>query len=191
MTDLTIDDPDYPDDFELRRLALDHSVDLHRASYRPDHQAGPLGDQGVLRTATRLLTRFLDPPVTAELVFEPAPIRHEGATMAQFHVDTPGPIVGRVVLRDRRGNEIPNDPSTNLDDVRFRVDPDGPVSLTDRGDGRSVELTLNTVGDTLFVATVDTATGPREINEALQVIPGEVATMEIAFDVPAEPAPGV
>lgn len=173
-------------DLELRRLALGHSVDLHRASYRPDHP-GPFGDAGVVRTATRLLTRFLDPPTTAELVFEPAPIRNEGDTMAQFHVDTPGPIVGRVILRDRRGNEIPNDPSTNLDDVRFRVDPEGPVSLTDRGDGRSTELVLNEVGDTLFVATVDTDTGPRDIQEALQIIPGEVATMEIAFDVPPEP----
>lgn len=189
MHDLTDDAGDDPT-LDLRCLALTHAVDLHRATYRPDH-TGAFGPTGVVRTATRLLTRFLDPPVTAELTFEPAPIRTEGETVAQFHVDTPGPIVARVVLRDRRGNEIPNDPSTNLDDVRFSVNPEGPVSLTDRGDGRSVELVLNTVGDTLFTATVDTATGPREVQEALQIIPGEVATMEISFDVPPAPEPGV
>lgn len=176
------------DPVDTRIVSLNHAVDLHRATYRPGDE-GPRGDPGVLRSAElydRWLTR--PDPVAAAIVYDQPATRTE-ENIVQIPIDNPGPLTGRVVLKDRLGNIIPDDATTELDNVRFSVDRTDVLGLTSNPDGRSFSLDLLSVGDAIFTAEVTTRTGVRTVLDTVQVIPGDVATMEIQFDVPAPEQP--
>lgn len=179
-------DLDLIDGQQLKLVALDHAVDLHRATYKPGDERDR-GDEGVLRTAAayhRWLNR--PDPGTAVIVFDQQ-VTRTGDNTVQIKIDATSPLTGRVVLRDSRGNTIPDDPSTDLDNVRFTLSAEGPLVLNINPDGRNFALDIVELGDTVLTAEVDTSVGVRTVTEALQVIPGDVATMALEFDAPVQP----
>lgn len=175
--------PDLPD---TRRFAINEAISLHHHRYVDADDTARI-DRELRATAAAIFNWLTaEPAATAEIEFD-QPVTRKGDAV-QIKIDAPSPLTGRIVLKDSRGNVIPDDPGTNLDDVLFSIAPEGPLALTVNDDDRSFALAIVDLGDTVLTAEVSTTSGPRTVTEALQVIPGDVAEMAFEFDTP--PAPG-
>lgn len=180
--------PDEPlDHFAERYEAMAFAVELHRGHFRA-------GDGLAVCLTAEIIFRWTAGPISADLVFE-APRSQAtglptsttfGGPMSQLPADTY--VTGRVILRDRHRNEIPDDPETQLDNIAWSLAEggDGVVTLTVDADSRGIRLDPVALGSTVLTAEIAATGGNRTVTQAIDVIPGGVASMEIVLDEPVE-----
>jgi hypothetical protein len=187
--------PEVDDHTDERHQAMAFAVDLHRG----DFDAGDAPD--VCDTAN-VIFRWLSPftydftfgPVMSEETGQPTGNTF-GGTMSQLHADAF--VTGKVTAFDSHRNEVPDDPTTDTDNIDWELAEGGGdvVTLTVDADSRGFRLDPVALGSTVLTATIQTSRGPREITQAIDVIPGDVAALEITLnaeqkqddEIPAEP----
>jgi hypothetical protein len=174
--------PEVDDHTDERHQAMAFAVDLHRG----DFDAGDAPD--VCDTAT-MIFRWLV-PLTYHFKFGPVAYQDSGqpngttfgGTMSQLHADAF--VTGDIIARDSRGNEVPDDPTTDTDNIDWELAEDGGnvVTLTVDENSRGFRLDPVGLGSTVLTATIQTSRGAREVTQAIDVIPGDVASMEIRLN---------
>lgn len=185
---------------ELRLVAMEHAVALHAEDFDAHH------DRDALLGTANMITRWLAyGPTFPTIIF--APVRDQvtgeatgntfGGPMSQLHTDEK--ITGTIRALDSRGFEVPDDPATESDNVTWTLQAGGEdvVTLEVSGDSRSATLVAVAPGSTVLTADIQTPEGSRVVTQAVDVIPGDVASLEIVMGTPSkqdesapEPEPG-
>jgi hypothetical protein len=173
-----------------RSEAMAFAVDLHRG----DFDAGDAPD--VCETAD-VIFRWLV-PLTYHFTFGPVTNQSSGqpngntfgGTMSQLHDDED--VTGRITARDAKGFEVGDDPTTDADNIEWSLADggDGVVTLTVDDDSRGFSLSAVAPGSTVLTADIETARGPRTVTQAIDVVPGDVETMEIVMGTPTKQGDG-
>jgi len=173
-----------------------YAVQLHEHTFASGDDAGAVVD------TARMFFDFLVEPITWEFVFGPPTHQDSGhvrevrfgGAVSQLHADEK--VTFQIVAKDSRGNIVSDDPTTDADNVNFSLQEGGDalLALTVNDDDRSGELVANgSLGSTVVTAEINTSSGTRTITQAIDVIPGEIATMEFIMGTPVKqdsgPAP--
>lgn len=182
-----------------RAQAMTFAVELHRERFN----RGPETNRAVIETATEIF-RWVTAAVTFVIDFGPvvgqqtgrdAGYSFGGKTMSQLRATDQ--VTGRVRTYDARRNEVLDDPGTDADNIAWSLADGGEavVMLSIDEDTRGFTLVAGMLGSTVLTARIETADGPREVTQAIDVIPGDIATMEIQMGEPTpqpsdEPVPG-
>lgn len=178
---------------EFRLDAAQLAVDLHKEHWQP----GPEANRAVVDTADAIAYWLTYGVALPYLTFGPLlddkdsqpTERIFGGSMSQLPVGKH--VTGRIVARDARGHEVPDDPTTSIDDIRWTLADGGDAVVTLEVSTDTREITLRPVelGSTVLTATITTSRGDRVVTQAIDVIPGDIATLEIAMDQPADDEP--
>lgn len=186
---------------ELRLVAMEHAVALHVEDFDVDHDRIEL-----LNTAQTITYWLAYGPTFPTIIFNPvldqttgeATGNTFGGPMSQLHTDEK--VTGTIRALDSRGFEVPDDPATESDNVTWTLQAGGEdvATLEVSGDSRSATLSAVAPGSTVLTADIQTPAGARVVTQAIDVIPGDVASLEIVMGTPVkqdeptpEPEPGV
>lgn len=171
-----------PDRSGDRLAAMQFAVALHQGSFT----RGTDGDQAVLATSREIfyelvgLTLHIEWGTVVDQDSGEPSGTEIGDEMPQFKdTDT---VVGHIGLADRKGYPIADNPLDDQDDVRHSSDNESVVTIEGSNGGRDFRLNFGAPGSAVLSHTV----GSRVITTAIDVIPGDVAAMEVTFDEPTD-----
>jgi hypothetical protein len=171
-----------------RSEAMALAVQLHEQTFAS-------GDATAVRRTAQVIFDFLTEAITWEFVFGPVTHQdtghvreiHFGGAVSQLHADEK--VTFQIVAKDSRGNVVPDDPTTDADNVSFTLQEGGDalLELTVGDDDRSGQLVATgSLGSTVVTAEINTSSGTRTITQAIDVIPGEIAAMEFIMGTPVK-----
>jgi hypothetical protein len=176
--------PEADDHSVERSEAMAFAVDLHRVDFDP-------GDAREVCETANVIFRWLV-PLTYHFTFRPVADQESGqptgntfgGTMSQLHADEY--VTGDIIARDSHGNAVSDDPTTDADNIDWELAEGGGdvVTLTVNADSRGFRLDPVAPGSTVLTATIETSRGPREVTQAIDVIPGDIASLEIRLNTP-------
>lgn len=184
------DPPQAPDLSAVRHVAMAHAVTLH-----VDRFDGDSADhRDLLDTAIVIHYWLAYGPTFPTIIFAPVldQVTGEatgnvfGGPMSQLHTDEK--VTGTIRALDSRGFEVPDDPATESDNVTWTLQAggEGVATLEVSGDTRSATLSAVAPGSTVLTADIATPAGNRVVTQALDVIPGDVASLEIVMGTPVK-----
>ena len=101
-------------------------------------------------------------------------------------LNTSQKVTASVAARDAKGYDVPDDPTTDADNISWAISDESVATLSSSADGRSVEIVAGAPGSAVLSATVATGAGDRVVTHAIDVIPGDIAALEISVGEPTE-----
>jgi hypothetical protein len=169
-----------------RLMAMTLAVQLHQGHFR----RGTEGNRAVRDTADEIFY-FI---VGLALCIEWGPVTDQTTGQLQDALPrSPGghmqlkdsqQVAGHVKARDAKGYEIADNPLDTADDVTWSVDDTSIATVEASNGGRDFTLTAGAPGSCVLSGTI----GDRVITEAVDVITGDLAALEVTFDDPTDQA---